>query len=70
MREKEKVLNTSKRVLTSRAVGEITGLSRTTIWRMERAGKFPARRQIGPRRIGYIEGEVLAWADSLPAVGG
>ena len=41
-----------------------TGLSVATIWRKERAGDFPARRQLGPNSVAWLESEVLAWMDS------
>ena len=40
----------------------ITGLSRTTRWRLERAGLFPKRRQISPGGlIAWLESEVQEW---------
>ena len=53
------------RLLRDREVEEITGLSRTTRWRWEKAGKFPQRRQIGPNSVGWLESEILQWLDSL-----
>jgi prophage regulatory protein len=47
----------------------MTGLSRTSIWRMEKGGKFPRRRQLGPRRVGWIESELLEWMKSRTMVG-
>jgi predicted DNA-binding transcriptional regulator AlpA len=29
--------------------------------RLEAAGRFPARRQLGPRAVGWAESEVSAW---------
>ena len=52
---------------TEEAVG-ITGLSRTSIWRLEKRGDFPARRQITPQRVGFLACEVLAWAETRPLV--
>lgn len=40
---------------------KITGLSSSTIFRMEKAGLFPNRRQISTRRVGWLESEVLEW---------
>lgn len=41
---------------------QITGLSRTTRWRLEREGKFPARRSLtGSRAVGWLAEEVDAW---------
>jgi predicted DNA-binding transcriptional regulator AlpA len=44
-----------------REVSHRTGLSRTTLWRLERRGAFPARRQISLGAIGWIEAEVEQW---------
>lgn len=39
-------------------------LSDVTIWRLEKAGKFPKRRQISPGRVGWLASEVDAWIES------
>ena len=39
-------------------IKEITGLSKTTIWRLEQAGNFPKRRKIGEGCVGWIYTEV------------
>ena len=49
------------RFLREREVRSMTGLSRTTRWRLERVGQFPRRRQISPGAVGWLESEVLAW---------
>lgn len=59
-----------KRVLRAADVMERTGLGRTSIWRLERAGDFPRRRQITPGAVGWLTDEVDAWLDSRPVVGG
>lgn len=38
-----------------------TGLGYTTLFRLERDGKFPARRQLSPGRVGWVKSEVEAW---------
>jgi predicted DNA-binding transcriptional regulator AlpA len=43
-------------------VCRITSLSRTTIWRLECAGKFARRRRISPNRVAWRLSEVLHWA--------
>jgi predicted DNA-binding transcriptional regulator AlpA len=45
-------------------------LSDVTIWRMEKAGTFPPRRQIGKRRVGWILSEVENWIKSQQIVSG
>lgn len=37
------------------------GLSDATIWRMERAGKFPRRVQLGGNSVGWIADEIEGW---------
>ena len=49
--------------LRAREVQKITALSRTTIWRLERAGKFPRRRQISQNAVAWLASEVQAWVD-------
>ena len=45
-----------------------TGLSRTTLWRYQRAGKFPPRRRIGPHLVGWLSDEVEEWIKARPVV--
>ena len=40
---------------------EMTGLSRTTIWRMEREGTFPKLHQISPGRRAFLKSEIDKW---------
>ena len=54
------------KVLNQKQLTEITGLSAVTVWRREKIGKFPRRRQLGSRRVGWIAREVDAWIDSRP----
>jgi len=43
---------------------EMTGLSRTTIWRLENRGEFPRRRRLTGNTVAWIEEEVLEWLKS------
>ena len=56
----------STRIIDCHEVMNRTGLSRTTLWRLEREGAFPPRRQITPNRIGWIENEIEQWLRSRP----
>ena len=56
------------RLIRTDEVTTRTGLSRTTLWRLERKGEFPVRRQIGANSVGWIEAEVDRWIESRPAV--
>jgi prophage regulatory protein len=43
-----------------------TGLSRTTVWREERAGRFPKRVRLTANSVGWVESEILAWMENRP----
>lgn len=43
------------------------GLSDATIWRMERAGKFPRRIQIGGKAVGWFDTEIDKWLSQKSA---
>lgn len=45
-------------------VRKITGLSDTTIWRLEKSNKFPKRRKLSFSACGWLLSEVLAWVRS------
>ncbi|MDO9589038.1 MAG: AlpA family phage regulatory protein [Brevundimonas sp.] len=49
------------RLLAWPAVRDITGLSRTTAWRMQKTGDFPLPVLVSPGRVGWWESELAAW---------
>ncbi|MEO7774854.1 MAG: AlpA family phage regulatory protein [Steroidobacteraceae bacterium] len=48
-------------VLRLPQVRQITGLGRSSIYAMEASQNFPRRLKLGPRSVGWLESEVLAW---------
>ena len=44
----------------------LTGLSPRHIDRLEKAGKFPNRIQLGQRSVGWYEYELIKWIESRP----
>lgn len=42
-------------------VVETTGLCYTTIYNLEKAHKFPNRRQLSPGRVAWVRTEVIDW---------
>lgn len=48
-------------------VRAVTGLSDTTIWRLERANKFPQRRKLSSNATGWLLSEVQEWLRSRPS---
>lgn len=45
-------------------VMSMVGLSRPTIWRLERTNEFPRRRQLGRNSVAWVEEEVEEWMAS------
>lgn len=43
------------------------GLSDATIWRMEKARKFPQRLRLGGNSSGWLASEVRAWIEERAA---
>ena len=52
------------RILRASELTERLGISRVTLWRWERKGRIPAKRQIGPNTIGWLAAEIDAWFES------
>jgi len=50
-------------------VRDRTGLSRSTIWRLERQGAFPKHRRISTNAVGWLEQEINDWVLSKTEVG-
>ena len=51
------------KVLRKPVVIPTEGLSDPTIWRLERAGKFPKRIQLGGNSVGWLESEIIEWLE-------
>lgn len=49
------------RLLSKRQVKELVLYSPQHVARLEAAGQFPKRVQLGQNRVGWIEAEVLEW---------
>lgn len=62
-----KPLSCDDQLLDTAQVESAVGVHRSTIRRWEREGIFPARRQIGPRRVGWLRSEVERFMASLPS---
>jgi len=56
------------KLLRIREIMDITGLSRMTIYRMEKTGDFPNRRRLGMNSVAWIEGEVNTWIETRPPI--
>ena len=49
------------KMLSKRQVKELVLYSPQHIARLEAAGQFPKRVQLGPNRVGWVEEEVREW---------
>ena len=49
------------RILSKRQLKELVLYSPQHVARLEKAGQFPKRVQLGPNRVGWVEDEVLDW---------
>jgi prophage regulatory protein len=47
-------------------IEQVVGLSRPTVYRFERQGRFPKRRQLGSRATGWLLSELETWLRSRP----
>lgn len=56
-----------KKFLRRRELVERVGVSYSTIYRLERKGIFPQRRQISESAVGWLLSEVEAWMDCRQA---
>ena len=53
------------RIIRIKEVKTITGLSRSTIYEMMKAGNFPKPIKLGSHSVGWIESEVQDWISLL-----
>lgn len=51
------------KILRRAAVEEMTGLSRSTLYRMMDRGEFPRPARIGQRVVGWRQSTVSQWLD-------
>ncbi|MGR5341797.1 helix-turn-helix transcriptional regulator [Vibrio astriarenae] len=61
MENKSKFIN--NRYIREKERAAMTGISRTTVWRMEKAGTFPKRVKLSERLIGYLLSDVTDWME-------
>ncbi len=43
----------------------MTGLSRSSIYRLEKEGSFPRRKRLGERMSGWIDDDITDWLTNL-----
>ena len=58
------------RLLRRRQVEEITGLSRSSIYRLMQDGEFPRPVKVGPAAVRWRASDITAWLESRPEARG
>ena len=53
------------RIMRLTEVKAVTGLSKTTIYRFEKEGRFPSRVSLGARSVGWFEDDIQSFLQSL-----
>jgi prophage regulatory protein len=54
-----------RRMLNEKQVLQIVPVGRTTLYRMEKAGRFPKSTYISPNRRVWFEDEIIAWQNAV-----
>lgn len=54
-----------RRMLSEKQVLEIIPVGRTTLYRMEKAGRFPRSTYISPNRRVWFADQVIAWQNEV-----
>lgn len=58
------------RLLRRRQVEEITGMSRSSIYKMMLEGDFPRPVRVGPMAVRWRASDIAAWMESRPVARG
>lgn len=54
-------MSLNEKLVNLQYVKEVTSLSRTRIWQLEKSGNFPQGRRLTSRCCRWLESEVQAW---------
>jgi prophage regulatory protein len=59
------IANEPRKMLVEDQILDIIPVSRSTLWRLERSGKFPRGTLISPNRKVWFEDEIIAWQNAV-----
>ena len=59
-----------ERLLRRPEVERVTGLARSSIYRLMQSGDFPRPVKVGPAAVRWRESDIAAWLESRPIAGG
>ena len=62
------IANAPRKMLLEEQVLEIVPVSRSTLWRMERTGKFPRSTYISKNRRVWFEDEICDWQHAVSEI--
>ena len=60
----------TEKLLRRRQVEEMTGLSRSSIYRLMRIQEFPVAVKVGPAAVRWKESDITSWLESRPLATG
>lgn len=55
------LMDPNDKLIDFKEVAYLTGLSRSTIWKLENDGDFPERITLSKRSVRWIESEIMQW---------
>ena len=58
------------KLLRRREVERITGVGRSSIYRLMQSGGFPRPVKVGPAAVRWKESDIIAWVESRPEATG
>ena len=56
----------SLQIIRPKELAELLSISTVTLWRMEKRGELPKRKQISSRTVGWLESDIKEWLDNRP----
>lgn len=57
-----------QRIIRRPEVIKMTGLSGTTLWRLEKEGNFPKKIKLSQKIVGWSETEIQRWIEDRKAL--
>ena len=56
------------KIIRKSALADMLGVSRTTLWRMEKSGQLPAAVKISETVSGWLESDIKEWLEERKEV--
>jgi len=51
------------KIIRAKALCQLLSISRSTLWRLEKSGNFPASFSYGKRTTGWLESDIIEWVE-------